>query len=316
MATSPTSRSNDTALSDLLTLLASWQRHMSAQRMSPATLSTYSAAVSQLDLYLESQGMPRAVAGIRREHVEAFITDLLGKWKPATAHNRYRGLRAYFVWLVDEGEIYDNPMERMKPPRLPEEPPPVLREGDFRRLLHVCEQDRTFTGRRDDAVLRVFIDTGVRRGELLGLRVEDVDLDEGLLKVTGKGSRTRMVPVGAQTVRSIDRYLRARSKHPDARRPDLWLGRRGVLRESGLGDLIRDRGNEAGLTVRVHPHLFRHAYAHSMLAAGIQETDLMAVVGWKSREMVARYAAATRAERAIAAARKLSPLDRLAEGNK
>jgi site-specific recombinase XerD len=143
-----------------------------------------------------------------------------------------------------------------------------------------------------------------------------VDLDQGLLKVTGKGSRTRMVPVGAQTVRSIDRYLRARSKHADATRPDLWLGRRGVLRESGLGDLIRDRGNEAGLTLRLHPHLFRHAYAHSMLAAGIQETDLMAVVGWRSREMVARYAASTRAERAISAARKLSPVDRLEESQR
>lgn len=319
MATTPSSGTNDTATSELLLLLASWRRHMTAQRMSKATLTTYSAAVGQLDAFLAAEGMPRAVANIRREHLEAFITDLLQKWKPATAHNRYRALRAFFAWLTDEGEIRDNPMARMKPPRLPEEPPPVLREADFKRLLEVCERDKTFAGRRDDAVLRVFIDTGVRRGELLGLKVTDVDLDQGLLRVTGKGSVTRMVPVGAQTVRSIDRYLRARSKQPDASRPELWLGRRGVLRESGLGDLIRDRGNEAGITVRLHPHLFRHAYAHSMLAAGIQETDLMAVVGWKSREMVARYAASTRAERAITAARKLSPVDRLegqADGKK
>ncbi len=313
MVTSPSSEPHHTALPDLVPLLASWRRHLAAQRMSPATLSTYSAAVGQLDKFLEAQAMPRAVAAIRREHVEAFITHLLGKFKPNTAHNRFRGLKTFFAWLVDEGEISDSPMARMKPPRLTEEPPPVLRETDFTRLLEVCERDKTFVGRRDDAILRAFIDTGVRRGELLGLKLEDVDLDQGLLRVTGKGSRTRMVPVGAKTVRSIDRYLRARSKHPDAARPELWLGRRGVLRESGLGDLIRDRGNEAGLTLRLHPHLFRHAYAHSMLAAGIQETDLMAVVGWKSREMVSRYAASTRAERAISAARKLSPVDRLDE---
>ena len=160
----------------------------------------------------------------------------------------------------------------------------------------------------------MLIDTGARRGELLGLRLEDVDLDQGLLRVTGKGSRTRFVPIGAQTVRSLDRYLRARSKHTAAKIAELWLGRNGALRESGLGDLIRDRGHEAGITVRLHPHAFRHAYAHSMLAAGIQETDLMAIVGWKSRDMVARYAASTRAERAIAAARKLSPVDRLDGG--
>jgi site-specific recombinase XerD len=313
MATSPTSTPNDTAPSDLAMLLASWRRHLTAQRMSPATLATYSAAVRGLEAFLVEQAMPQAVGSIHREHVEAFITSLLERWKPATAHNRYRALRAFFGWLVEESEIPENPMARMKPPRLPEEPPPVLREADFRRILEVCERDKTFAGRRDDAVLRVLIDTGARRGEVLGLRLEDVDLDQGLLRVTGKGSRTRFVPVGDQTVRSLDRYLRARARHATATSPALWLSRRGMLRESGLADLVRDRGRQAGLTIRLHPHAFRHAYAHSMLAAGMQETDLMAVVGWKSRDMVARYAASTRAERAIAAARKLSPVDRLEE---
>ena len=105
---------------------------------------------------------PRPPA-IHREHVEAFITDLLEHWKPATAHNRYRGCHAFFRWLVEEGEIRDNPMERMKPPRLPEEPPPVLREAELRAILAACERDKTFAGRRDEAVLRIFMDTGARR---------------------------------------------------------------------------------------------------------------------------------------------------------
>ena len=100
--------------------------------------------------------MPDRAAAIRREHVEAFVTDLLEHKAPATAHNRYRGCQAFFNWLVEEGEIRSSPMERMKPPTLPEAPPPVLRDAELRRLLAACEKDRTFNGRRDEAVLRVF----------------------------------------------------------------------------------------------------------------------------------------------------------------
>ena len=123
-------------------LLASWRRHLTAQRMSPATLTTYSASVSQLDAFLAEQSMPLEVADIRREHVEAFITSLLARWKPATAHNRYRALRAFFGWLVDEGEIAENPMARMKPPRLPEEPP----RSCGRRTSADCSRCASVTG--------------------------------------------------------------------------------------------------------------------------------------------------------------------------
>lgn len=80
-------------------------------------------------------------------------------------------------------------MERMKPPRLPETPPPVLRDAELKRLLDVCAADKTFLGRRDEAILTVFMDTGCRRGELLGLTLGDADMDSGTLRVTGKGSR-------------------------------------------------------------------------------------------------------------------------------
>ncbi len=313
MMTSPTAGAHSTAPDDLGVLSASWRRSLAARHASPRTISTYVTSVDQLAAFLTAAGMPTGVAGVRREHVEAFVTDLLARRAPTTAHNRYRGCQAFFAWCLEEGEVRESPMVHMKPPRLPEAPPPVLRDAELRAILAACERDKTYDGRRDEAILRCLMDTGARRAEVLGLRRADVDLDRGVLTVTGKGSRTRLVSIGDLTIRAVDRYLRVRAKRADAGEPWMWLGRKGRLAETGMAQLIRARSAEAGIAGRVTPHSFRHAYAHSMLSSGMQESDLMAIAGWKSRSMLTRYAASTRQERALKAARALSPVDRLAE---
>ena len=235
------------ALDSLQSLLADWRISLRASGRSPATIASYLTVGESFVAYLAAQGLSTQAGKIARQHVEQYLADMRDRGlSPATVAKHYRSLQQLFNWLTDDGEIDRSPMERMSPPSVPEQP---VRSSTTRLWLPCwglvrATPSRTVVTPPSSGCCST---PGCVRANCAGLGVEDVDFNQQVAMVLGKGGRNRACPFGAKTADALRRYMRFRGRHEIADSPWFWLGKRGRMTDSGVRQMLERRCLEAGI---------------------------------------------------------------------
>ena len=298
----------------------SWFRLQRARGLSPYTIATRRKSLAKFTGWLVAEGRSEALAAITRRDVEDYLIEMRRAHTPESVLTYYSALQVFFRWCVAEEEIEYSPMAHIPQPETPDQPPTVLTEEEIAALLKTCA-GKSFADRRDRAIFLLLIDTGMRLHEIGQLQLDMVDMAAQTLRIVGKGRRPREPHFEVVAAHALDSYLRAR-KRLVAEQPRyapveaLWLGRFGALSDSGIYQVVRRRARAAGLHA-VHPHLFRHGFAHYSLQAGMSEGSVARLAGWTpGSQMLHRYGASLAIERAQEDHKKFSPANRLAGKDK
>jgi integrase/recombinase XerD len=222
-----------------------------------------------------------------------------------------RSISAFWSWLLKEGFINSNPFARVKIPKAPKKVITPFTEEQIQSLLQAINASTT-TGLRDYAMVLTFLDTGMRLGELIGLKKNDVDLRNRTLKVFGKGAKERRLPIGKRLLAALWKYQLHRPQPATESIDNFFLTKDGWrLNKNRVETIIKNLGRKAGLHgVRCSPHTFRHTFCIQFLRNGANLFSLQQMTGHSSLEVLRGYVALAESDLKMAH-QKFSPVDNL-----
>ncbi len=291
---------------------------------SKKTVAFYNDNLQRFLWYVDQESLPTEANRVAPQHVRDFLLYVQSentRWggksesarRPAsqmTVRHYYNVLHNFFNWLLREEFVADNPVAHLKKPKTFTRVMQAFSPKQVQMLLDLCD-NKTTLGARNRTIMLLLLDTGLRVSELAGLKLIDVDMDTGSLKVMGKGGKERLVHMGAACQKAFWRYL---TLYRTGQGANLFLSEEGRLLPSTAVELmIRRLGQRARLTgVRCSAHTFRHTFAINFLRNGGNVFELQYLLGHTSLEMVKRYLGALNADDAAKAHQRCSPVDRLA----
>lgn len=252
---------------------------------SPHTLRATAGDLRDLASFLATRAPAPPLDRVDRLDLRAYLASLARRNAARTVSRKLATLRGFFRWLVREGRRETSPMDGITNPRQGRPLPDVL-DVDSVLVLLEAPPDDTPAGLRDRALLETLYAAGLRVAELVGLDLDALDLDAGFLRVTGKGRKTREVPIHKRAVRVLSRYLReARPALLGQREPHpaVFLNRRGGrLTDRSVRRVIDETVLRAAATRDVHPHMLRHSFATHLLGSGVDLRVIQELLGHES----------------------------------
>ena len=295
-----------------------------AEGKSPKTISWYSANLKSFRNYLKSRHLPDSLDIIDIKLLREYVLYLMKRtrynghpYTPAktellssvTIHGHVRTLRAFFNWLVVEGLAQNNLAKDLKSPKVTRKVVSTLSDEETGAILNTFSISPSDT--RNQTLFLLLLDTGLRIGELVNLKVDDVHMDEGYLKVMGKGKRERIVPIGNNAQRALQRYLfRFRPKPNNPVIDNVFLSTSNKPLTENSMKLMFTRLSQRSGVCRLHAHLCRHTFATRFLINGGDVFTLQQILGHSTLEMVRHYVNLASNHIAIQH-QKYSPLDRI-----
>jgi integrase/recombinase XerC len=270
------------------------------RNLSDHTRSAYASDLSQFAGFLErSSRGDRLPEPSEIDHltVREFLGDLYSQGlRKSSVSRKLAALRSFFNFLKREAAVTRNPAKLLATPRLEKRLPEYL-SIDMAVALVSAPDDATPAGSRDRALLEMLYSTGVRVSELTGLNTMDIDLEERLIRVMGKGSKERVVPVGSKACEAAVKYLslreRLRPKKASTRKPErqafFWNRSGGRLTPRSVRRIIDRYVHRLALGLHVHPHMVRHSFATHLLSAGADLRVIQELLGHESLSTTQKY---------------------------
>lgn len=312
-------------IKSLSNLISYYELCNKSEGKSQKTVTWYTANLRQFHHYLQARHLSDSVDDIDLQVLREYVLYLLKRNKfahhpyapqkqesisAATVYGHVRTLRAFFSWLVREGLTENDLGSSLKLPKVSREIVSTLSDEEITSILSALNPTNPCDA-RNQTILMILLDTGLRIGELIGLRMDDLHLDQGFLKVMGKGRKERIVPIGNNAQRALQRYLfRYRPEPVHLGIENVFLSTLGTpLTENSVKLMFGRLAQRSGVN-RLHAHLCRHTFATRFLTNGGDIFTLQQILGHSTLEMVRHYVNLASSDIVIQH-RRFSPLDRL-----